>query len=86
MSNSNRYLAQQIAVYGSPITYTSTTGSATATIALTTTRANIDLLIAMLSLEGAEQSINRYFLDEMSPQARITLIKTLTDLKTVSIP
>ncbi len=78
MSNTNSKLVQQAAVIESPIAFTSSALPATA-------RANVDLVIAMISLEGADPSVARTFLDEMSPQARISLYKILTDLKTAIV-
>ncbi|KAK0039434.1 hypothetical protein Bpfe_031111 [Biomphalaria pfeifferi] len=84
MSEKNRYLTAQAAAFGSPITFTTTAGAASANAAMTTVRANLDLIIAQLEYEGTDASVNRFFLDEMSPQARITLYKIITDLKTLS--
>lgn len=84
MTSVNSFLTQQIAAIATPIAFTSTTGAADAATAMTRTRANIDLIINMLSIEEADATVNRYFLDEMSPQARIVLVRILTDLKTAS--
>jgi hypothetical protein len=85
MSSTNRYLAEQAAVYkDSPITFTSTTGSADVAAAVATTDSNIQLIIDMISLEGADADVKRWFLDEMSPAARVTLYKILTDLQTAT--
>lgn len=84
MSENNHYLPQQAAAIASPIAFTSTAGAADGAAAMTRVRANLDLIIALISLEGADASVNRFFLDEMSPQARIVLYKMLTDLKTAS--
>ena len=81
MSHTNRYLAQQAAVIESPITFTSTVASATVGAANTATAANIDLIIDMISLEGADQSVKRLYLDEMSPAARLSVYKILSDLR-----
>lgn len=81
MSNTNRYLAQQAAVIESPITFTSTAAAATVGDANTDTAANIDLIIDMISLEGADQSVKRLYLDEMSPAARLSVYKILSDLR-----
>lgn len=84
MSNRNSYLAEQAAVFQSPITFSSTTGQDQATT-VATTDANIDLILDMLSLEGADISVKRHYLDEMSPACRANLYKILTDLKTATI-
>lgn len=84
MSDKNRYLSQQAAVYQSPIAFTSTTGAADANAAMTTVRANLDKVIDEISYEGTDGTHSRFFLDEMSPQARITLYKIFTDLKAAS--
>jgi hypothetical protein len=81
MSNSNTYLAQQAAAVENPLTFASTAGQDKATT-VATTDANIDLIIALISLEGADSTVPRGFMDEISPPARITLYKILTDLKT----
>ena len=78
MSNSNSTLVAQAAVIVSPITFTSTAVPAT-------TRANIDLIIDMISLEGADIDVKRGFLDEMSPICRTNLYKILVDLKTATV-
>lgn len=70
MANKNQFLAQEAAVVKNPLTFTAGQ-SAT----------NIQGIIDLISLEGAEQTIQRGFLDEMSPAARITLYRILTDLK-----
>ena len=82
MSATNRYLAQEAAVIESPITFTSSTGSASVAAAVATTDSNIDLIIAMISLEEADITVKRHFLDEMSPACRVVLYKILQDLKT----
>ncbi len=84
MSEKNRYLTQQASVYGSPITFTTTTGAASANAAMVIVRANLDLILEELSYEATDGSHPRFFLDEMSSQARITLFKIITDLKTLS--
>lgn len=78
MSNSNSTLVAQAAVIVSPITFTASNVPAT-------TRANIDLVIAMISLEGADIDVKRGFLDEMSPICRTNLYKILADLKAAAI-
>lgn len=85
MSNSNRYIVQQANVMSSPIAFTSTTGSANVAAALTTTRANCDKLLDELAKEGVDGTTPRYFLDEMSPVARITLYRIILDLKAASV-
>lgn len=81
MSDKNQYLAQDAAVIASPITYTATGGNMTPTAAVARLQANTQLLIDMISYEGTDATVKRYFLDEMSPTARAVLYKTLTDLK-----
>ncbi len=81
MSNVNTYLAQDAAVVVSPIPYVATGGVMTIAAALARLQANTQLLIDMISLEGADATVKRYFLDEMSPACRVTLYKTLADLK-----
>lgn len=76
MARKNRYLAQQIAVVANPLTFTAGTAN---------TNANIDKLLELLSYEGTEQSIPRGFLDEMSPAARITLYRIITDLRAANV-
>lgn len=46
-----------------------------------TTRANIDLIIELLSYEGAEESIKRLALDTMTHQARVSMVAVLKALK-----
>lgn len=82
MSELNTKLAAMAAVVENPITFTSSTGAANVAAAVATTDANIQLIIDLISLEGADGTTKRGNLDEMSPTARITLYKILTDLKT----
>lgn len=85
MSSTNTYLAQDAAALGSPIAFTTTAGAATANAAMTTVRANLDLILAALAKEGVNgDDMTRYYLDEMSPAARITMYKIISDLKTLS--
>lgn len=84
MTGYNTYLPQDAAVVQSPITFTSTTGAADANTVATRVRANIDLILDMVSMEEADATVKRYYLDEMSPACRIVLFKILTDLKTAS--
>ena len=84
MSGTNRFLAQDIARIKSPITFTTTAGAADAAAAMPIVRANIDLILAMLSLEEADANVARFFLDEMSPSARNVMYKIITDLRTAS--
>ena len=81
MANKNKYLAQDAAAVENPLSFTSSAGSATVDAAVTTTDNNIQLILDLISLEGAEATIRRGFLDEMSPACRITLYKILSDLK-----
>jgi len=81
MSNTNSKLATQAAVLESPLAFTSTSAAATVADANTTTAANIDSFIALVSLEGADQSVKRLYLDEMSPAARLSVYKILKDLR-----
>jgi len=85
MSERNTYLAQQAAVYESPLAFTESSGAADVATANTTMGANIDSIIDLISLEGADPEVKRLFLDEMSPQARISLYKILTDLKASTV-
>lgn len=85
MSDVNRYIEQQANAIQTPINFTSTTGAASAAAALTTTRANIDLLLNELKLEATDGTHARFYFDEMSPQARIVLYRALRDLKAASI-
>lgn len=85
MSDKNKYLPQQAAALTSPIAFTSTAGAADGAAAMTTTRDNIDKLIAEISLEGTDGNHPRFFFDEMSHPARVTLYKALTDLKAASV-
>jgi hypothetical protein len=78
MSNTNRYLVEQAAVIENPLTFAVAAGD------MTDVQANIQLLIDLISLEGANPEVKRANLDEMSPQARIALFKILTDLKAAS--
>jgi hypothetical protein len=82
MSNINNYLAQQAAVIENPLTFTSSTGAANLAAGVAIIDANIQLFIDLISLEGADATVKRANLDEMSPQARIAIYKILTDLKT----
>lgn len=84
MTGVNSYLSQQAATIASPLTFTSTAGAADGAAAMTRVRANLDLVIALISIEEVDASVNRFFLDEMSPAARNVLYKILTDLKTAS--
>lgn len=85
MSSVNSYLAEQAAVVESPITFTTTAGAATTAAMATIVDANIDLILDMISLEAADPDVKRWFLDEMSPAARIILYKILQDLKTFTL-
>lgn len=76
MAEKNRFLAQQASVVSNPLTFTAGTAN---------TNANIDKIIDLISLEGAEQSIPRGHLDEMSPAARIDLYRILIDLKAANV-
>jgi hypothetical protein len=80
MPNSNRFMVQQAAVVSSPIVFPSTTGMTQANT-VASIDSSIDLILAMLALEGTEATVSRRFLDEMSPAARITMYKILLDLK-----
>ncbi len=81
MSNVNKYLEQQAAVLESPLTFTSTGASADVAAANATTAANIDLILDLISIEGADASVKRLWLDEMSPSARLSVYKILKDLR-----
>ncbi len=76
MAEYNRFLPQQAAVVSNPLTFTA--GAAN-------TNANIDKIIDLISMEGAEQSIPRGHLDEMSQAARIDLYRILLDLKAANV-
>lgn len=76
MANSNTYIVAQANVIQNPITFTAGTAN---------TNANIDKILALLATEGAEQSVARGFLDEMSPPARNTIYRILVDLKAANV-
>ncbi len=80
----NSKLTQAIAVVKNPITFASTTGQAAAVMAVTNA-ANIQLLIDAVSYEETDPTFHRLFLDEMTPQCRISLVRMLTDMKANSI-
>lgn len=85
MSGTNQYLAQQAAVVANPLTFTTTAGAASVAAFVTINNANLDLLIQLISYEEVDANIARFWMDEMSPAARVTLYKILTDLKAKSI-
>lgn len=76
MGNKNRFLTQEVAAVKNPLTFTAGTAN---------TNANIDLIVDLLSYEGLEGNIPRGFLDEISPPARITMLRILTDLKAANV-
>lgn len=75
MAKSNSRLTQLAAVITNPITFTTSAGS------IATVQANIDLLSAAIGWEETNPTEHRGFLDEMSPSARATLYKMVTDLR-----
>lgn len=85
MSDKNRYLAQEAAVIESPLAFTETSGAASVAAAAAGTAANVQLVIDLISLEGADIGVKRGWLDEMSPACRVYLYKILSDLKQTAI-
>jgi len=81
MSNTNQYLAQQAAVLESPLTFTDTSAAADVATANIGVAANIDSFIELISYEGTDPSVKRLYLDEMSPAARLSVYKILTDMR-----
>lgn len=84
MSGTNTKLAAMAAVMTNPLTFAPTTGQAAATM-IVTVNANLDLLIQAISYEETDPTYHRLYLDEMSPVARTSLYKMLTDMKAVSL-
>lgn len=78
MSNTNSYIAEQAAILEGPIAFAASNVPAT-------TRANIDLALALIATEGTDASTKRLFLDEMSPAARTSVYRLLLDLKAAAI-
>jgi hypothetical protein len=74
MSNKNRYLEEQAAVLESPITFTPGVGDSDVSN-------NVQAVIDLISYEGTDPNVKRLFLDEMSPAARASLYRILTDLQ-----
>ena len=81
MSNKNRWLATQAAELESPLTFESTAAAADVATANADTASNIDLILDLISLEGADPDVKRLYLDEMSPAARLSMYRILLDLK-----
>ena len=80
MSKTNRYIAQDAAVLKNPFTFTGVqitqVGTEVATIG-----GSIDKILTALAKEGTDPTDHRLFLDEMSPAARASMYRILTDLK-----
>lgn len=75
MPNTNSKLASMAAVLENPLTFADAAGD------MADVQANIQLLIDLISYEGTDATVKRLFLDEMSPAARTSLYRILTDLK-----
>lgn len=87
MSNQkNKYLAQMAAPLTNPIVLAGTTGAANVAAALVIVNADLQLIIDAISYESTDPTYHRLFLDEMSPPARTSLYKILTDMKALMIP
>jgi hypothetical protein len=78
MSETNSKLTAMAAVLENPLTFAVAAGD------MTDVQNNIQLLIDLISLEGTDGTVKRLFLDEMSPEARTSLFRILTDLKAAS--
>ena len=84
MSELNSTVLLQAASMTNPISFTTTTGAASANAAMVIVRANIDTLVTVLSRESSNEDQNRLFLDQMTPAARTSMIAILLGLKTAS--
>lgn len=75
MSNINSKINLEADRLPSPISFAASTDDSD------TTRANIDLIIELLSYEGVEESVKRLALDTMTHQARVSMVAILKSLK-----
>jgi hypothetical protein len=75
MAKTNSKISAMGAVITNPITFTLSAG------VIATVQANIQLLIDAVAWEETNPTEHRGYLDEMSPTARASLWKILTDLK-----
>lgn len=82
MSSSNRYIAQDAATLKNPLTFATATIPLASAAEATKIRTSIDLILAALAKEGTDPTDHRLFLDEMSPVARASMYRMLSDLKT----
>lgn len=75
MGNRNQFIEEQAAALESPIAFDGSVNSSA------TTRTNIDKVLDLLALEGADENQQRLFLDEMSPAARTSMYAILLAMK-----
>ncbi len=71
MSNTNRYLAAEAATMEQPLDFAGAADN----------KARVRLLRDAIEKEGTDPTDHRFYLDEMSPVARLTLFKMLTDME-----
>lgn len=78
MGSRNTYITEMANQLESPLTFTPSVNSSS------TTRANIDRFIELLSAEGSDPDVPRLFLDKMDPSARASCVAVLLALKGVT--